>query len=144
MDPLQPKVDANTISRIADFVGRRTGMQVQVKVKNPSYQKIQLDFKVKFRTGNEFNYYSEQLKKQLIEFLSPWAFADRDISFGGKIYKSVVLDFIEDLAPVDYITDFKMYTYTEDPNKVDVNEARPETPDAILVSAETHLVNEAD
>ena len=145
MDPLQPKVDANTISRIAEFVGRRTGMQVQVKVKNPSYQKIQLDFKVKFRTGNEFNYFSEQLKQQLIKFLSPWAFAsDQDISFGGKIYKSVVLDFVEDLPPVDYITDFKMYTYTEDPNKVDVNEARPKTPDAILVSAETHIVNEAD
>ncbi|MEY2497299.1 MAG: hypothetical protein QOD12_855 [Verrucomicrobiota bacterium] len=145
MDPLQPKVDANTISRITEFVGRRTGMQVQVKVKNPSYQKIQLDFKVQFRTGNEFNYYSEQLKQQLIEFLSPWAFAsDRDISFGGKIYKSIVLDFVEDLPPVDYITDFKMYTYTEDPNKVDVNEARPETPDAILVSAENHIVNQAD
>lgn len=144
MDPLQPKLDANTISRIAEFVGRRTGMQVQVKVKNPSYQQVQFDFKVKFRTGNEFNYYSEKLKQQLIEFLSPWAFSDRDISFGGKIYKSVVLDFVEDLPPVDYLTDFKMYTYTQDPNKVDVNEARPETPDAILVSAETHIVIEAD
>ena len=69
--------------------------------------------------------------------------AERDISFGGKIYKSVLLDFVEDLPPVDYITDFKMYTYVEDPNKVDVNEVRPETPDAILVSADTHVVNEA-
>jgi uncharacterized phage protein gp47/JayE len=145
MDPLQPKVDANTISRITEFAGRRTRMRVQVKVKNPSYQQIQLDFKVKFRTGNEFNYYRKKLKQQLIEFLSPWAFAfDRDISFGGKIYKSVVLDFVEDLPAVDYVTDFKMYTYTQNPNKVDVNEARPETPDTILVSAETHIVNEAD
>jgi hypothetical protein len=144
MDPLQPKVDANTISRIAEFVDNRTGMQVQVKVKNPSYQKIQLDFKVKFHTGYEFNHYSKELKQQLVEFLSPWAFtAERDISFGGKIYKSVLLDFVEDLPVVDYITDFKMYTYIEDPNKVDVNEVRPETPDAILVSADTHVITEA-
>lgn len=145
MDPLQPKVDSDTISRIAEFVRRRTGLHVQVKVKNPSYQRIQLDFKVRFRTGFEFNFYSKELNRQLIGFLSPWAFAsDRSISFGGKIYKSVLLDFVEELPPVDYITDFKMYSYVEGMEKIDVNEARPETPDAILVSDYLHVVNEAD
>ena len=145
MDPLQPKVDADTISRIAEFVRRRTGMQVQVKVKNPSYQRIQLDFKVKFRTGYEFNRYREELNRQLIGFLSPWAFASgRSISFGGKVYKSVLLDFVEELPPIDYVTDFKMYNYLEGAAKIDVNEAHPETPDAILVSDYTHVVNEAD
>jgi uncharacterized phage protein gp47/JayE len=144
LDPLQPKVDADTISRITELVQGRTGMQVQVKVKNPSYQRIQLDFKVKFRIGYEFNFYSEELKQQLIEFLSPWAFeSDRDISFGGKIYKSVLLDFVEEIESVDYVTDFKMYSYTEGAPKVDTNEAQPETPDAILVSDDTHVVNEA-
>jgi hypothetical protein len=146
IDPLEPKVDANTISRITDFVRARAGNQVQVKVKNPDYQKIQLDFKVKFRRGYEFNHYSEELKAKLIEFLSPWAFAaDRDISFGGKIYKSVLLDLVEELAPVDYVTDFKMYSYIESSEEkatIDVNEARPKSPDAILVSEATHLVNE--
>lgn len=145
IDPLQPKVDADTISRITAFVRRRAGMQVQVLAKNPSYQRIQLDFKVKFRTGYEFNHYSEQLKEKLIEFLSPWAFAsNRDISFGGKIYRSVLLDFVEELPPVDYVTDFKMSSYVEGAGKIDVNEAQPETPDAILVSDSTHLVGEAD
>ena len=144
-DPLQPRVDADTLSRITNFVRDRAGMQVQVKVKSPSYQKIQLDFKVKFRTAYEFNFYSEYLKRQLIEFLSPWAFeSDRDISFGGKIYKSVLLDFVEELEPVDYVTDFKMYSYIGASPKTDVNEALPQTPDAILVSDYTHIVNEAD
>ncbi len=145
MDRLQPKVDTDTISRIAEFVRRRTGLHVQVKVKNPSYHRIQLDFKVKFRTGFEFNFYSKELNRQLIDFLSPWAFAsDRNISFGGKVYKSVLLDFVEELPPVDYVTDFKMYSYVEGMEKIDVNEARPETPDAILVSDYLHVVNEAD
>lgn len=145
MDPLQPKVDSDTISRITDFVRRRTGLHVQVKVKNPSYQRIQLDFKVKFRTGFEFNYYSKELNRQLIGFLSPWAFAsDRSISFGGKVYKSVLLDFVEELPPVDHVTDFKMYSYVEGMEKIDVNEARPVTPDAILVSDYLHVVNETD
>jgi hypothetical protein len=153
VDPLEPKVDAATISRVTTFVRERAGMFLlrpdgapfPITVKNPNYQRIQLDFKVKFRAGYEFNFYSEQLKQQLIKFLSPWAFeSDRDISFGGRIYKSVLIDFVEDSSPVDYVTDFKMYSYTEGSPKVDVNEAQPETPDAILVSDYTHVVNEAD
>ncbi|HEY5706358.1 MAG TPA: baseplate J/gp47 family protein [Terrimicrobiaceae bacterium] len=145
VDPLQPRVDADTLSRVTDFVRDRVGMQVQVKVKSPSYQRVQLDFKVKFRAGFEFNFYSEFLKRQLTEFLSPWAFkSERDISFGGRIYKSVLLDFVEELDPVDYVTDFKMYSYTGSSAKIDVNEAQPESPDAILVSDYAHVVNEAD
>jgi hypothetical protein len=143
-DPLQPKVNADTLEHITTYVQERTGMQVKVTVKNPIYQKILLDFKVKFYSGREFNYYSEMLKQELIRFLSPWAYAgDRDISFGGKVYKSVLLDFVEDLDYVDYITDFRMYSYTMENNRYDINEAQPETPDAILVSDTTHIINEA-
>lgn len=145
IDPLQPRVDANTLSRIKAFLEMRVGMQVAVEVKNPRYQKIQLDFKVKFRTGYEFNFYSGVLKDDLTRFLSPWACeTDRPLSFGGQVYKSVLLDFVEDLAYVDYVTDFKMYSYTGDFNDfADINEARPETPDAILVSDHNHLIAEA-
>jgi len=143
IDPLQPKVDADTISSITEFVQEHTGMQVQLKVKNPTYQKIRLDFKVKFRTGYEFNYYSEQLKAELIEFLSPWAYeSDSDISFGGTIYKSVLLNFVEDLEPVDYLTDFYMYSYVDVLDKIDLSEAQAGTPDAILVSDSTHDIQE--
>jgi len=144
-DPLQPKVDANTLSRIKTFLETRVGMQVALDVKNPRYQKIQLDFKVKFRGGFEFNFYSGVLKDALIRFLSPWAFeTDRPLSFSGQVYKSVLLDFVEDCEYVDYVTDFKMYSYAGDfNNRDDINEARPETPDAILVSDHNHLVSEA-
>jgi hypothetical protein len=143
LDSLQPKVDADTISRITQWVQQRIGMQVRVKVKNPSYRKIQLDFKVRFHTGYEFNYYSGQLKQRLIEFLSPWAFSsERDISFGGRIYKSVLLDFVEDLPEVDYVTDFKMYSYNGSGVKTNLNEVQPDAPDTILVSDHTHAVAE--
>ncbi|MBD2563977.1 MULTISPECIES: baseplate J/gp47 family protein [Nostoc] len=140
---LQPKVDADTISRITAYVQERVGMQVKIKVKNPRYQKIQVDFKVQFYTGYEFNYYSTALKQELVQFLSPWAYTtDRDILFGGKIYKSVLLDFVEDLNYVDYVTDFKMYSYIGNSNNyIDINEVQPETPDSILVSDDTHIIN---
>src|SRR6185295_12895700 len=123
----------------------RAGMQVRIEVKNPRYQKIQLDFKVRFTPGHEFNYYSKQLKQALVRFLSPWAYeATRPIAFGGRVYKSVLLDFVEELEYVDYVTDFKMYSYTGAVHDFrDVNDARAETPDAILVSDPAHSVAEA-
>lgn len=145
MDPLKPKVDADTMDRITEFARARAGMGVKLKVKNPTYQKIQVDFKVRFHDGFEFNFHSGQLKQRLIEFLSPWAFdSARDISFGGTIYKSVLLDFVEENESVDYVTDFRMYSFLEGGAKVDVNDARPATPDTILVSEDTHIVNPAD
>jgi hypothetical protein len=135
---LEPKVDADTINQIAVYVQKRVGMQVKITVKNPQYQKIKVDFKVKFYPQYEFNYYSTQLNQQLIQFLSPWLYdSERDISFGGKIYKSVLLDFVEELPYVDYVTDFKMYSSSGS----DLNEVKPNTPDTILVSDQTHIIN---
>ena len=146
IDPLQPKADAGTLSRITAYVQQRTGLGVQIKVKNPTYQEIQLDFKVKFQTGYEFNFYSGELNQALIRFLSPWAYdASRDISFGGKIYKSVLLDFVEHLEYVDYVTEFKMYSFTGATRSLlDLNTVEPETPDAILVSAKSHTISQAE
>jgi hypothetical protein len=145
IDPLQPKVDANTISRIAVRLRTQAGMQVEVGVKNPRYQKIRLDFSVKFGRGYEFSVYSELLKQEIVRFLSPWAFdATRPVAFGGCIYKSVLLDFVEELAYVDYVTDFKMYSYTGAADRLrDLDRAQAETPDTILVSDSTHSVGEA-
>jgi hypothetical protein len=82
------------------------------------------------------------LKQELIAFLSPWAFdAERPIAFGGRVYRSVLLDFVEERAYVDYVTDFRMYSYTGDsPYGPDLAEIQARTPDAILVSDATHDV----
>lgn len=148
-DPLEPKVDTDTLDRIASCLRARTSSHVNIHVKSPTYQKLELDFKVKFKEGFEFNYYSKDLNAKLLEFLSPWAFDrgsstinGRELSFGGRIYKSVILDFIEEVEYVDFVTDFMMYTYTEDKTMDDIDEARPDRPDAILVSAPLHTIGE--
>ena len=104
-----------------------------------------VEFKVKFYSGFEFNFYSEKLKAQLKQYLSPWAYSSgRDITFGGKIYKSVLLDFVEEVEYVDYVEDFYMYSISESTGKSnDLSEVQPETPDTILVSNDTHLIYEA-
>jgi len=151
VDLLRPRVDADTLARITEAVESRAWGQTRVAnqpcihVKNPNYQRIQLDFTVKFRNGYEFNFYSRQLNQQLIEFLSPWAFPSHseDISFGGKIYKSILLAFVEHIAFVDFVTDFEMHSFPEGSStSADLDEAQAESPDAILVSSDSHLISQ--
>jgi hypothetical protein len=145
VDPLQPHADIDTLTRMKDFAQQHCGMQVKLKVKNPLYLGVQLDFKVRLRSGFAFNYYSQQLQETLIRTLSPWAFdASRSIEFGGRIYRSVLLDVVEELPYVDYVTDFKMGLATSDGTPLkDVAELSADTPDAILVSAPVHTIAEA-
>lgn len=141
-DRLRPRVDSATIERIEEHLRARAGMGVVLDVKNPAYQKIRLDFKVRFHAGFDPNHYKGVLDEALIRFLSPWAYdASRPISFGGRIYKSVLLDFVDELAYVDYVTDFKMFSFTGDvPATLDLQEARAQRPDAILVSDSSHAI----
>ncbi|HEX6368221.1 MAG TPA: hypothetical protein VF006_04780 [Longimicrobium sp.] len=145
VDPLQPRVDADTLDQITTHVRARAGMQVQVAVKNPSYQKVRLDFQVRFRTGYDFNHYRVQLQDALVQALSPWAFADGpEIGFGGAVYRSVLLDLVEELPYVDYVTEFRMFSWTGDKiDRTDRDVARPATPDTILVSDSAHTITEA-
>lgn len=121
---------------------RLAGDQVIVDVNSPSYQNVRLDFKVKFLRGREPEIHLQLLKRELTAFLSPWAFdAHRPISFGGVVYRSVLLDFVEERDYVDYATDFKMYSYTGTASfGPDLVEVQARTPDAILVSDAAHDV----
>lgn len=140
VDPLQPRADADTLSRVRRHLELRAPMHIGIHARNPRYQRVRLDFKVRFRPGVEFNFHARELRGELIRHLSPWAHdPGRAIAFGGTVYKSELLDFVEDLPYVDYVTDFRMYHLRGGPaDAEDVNEARAATPDAILVSDATH------
>jgi hypothetical protein len=151
-DPLQPKVDADTLSRIEKLVVQRSGMyavrdaegvQTSVRIANPRYQQIRLQFAVKLRDGLSYNYYSEDLNTALVRFLSPWAFgASRSLSFGGTVYRSTLLDFVERMPYVDYVKDFRMFSFANESNELDRDHVAPDTPDAVLVSAARHDIRE--
>lgn len=144
VNPLQPRVNRDTLNRIEALLNNKSGMQVKVKVKNPRYQQVRVECKVKLRVGYEFNFYSEFIGQRLIEFLSPWAFGGtKEISFGGKLYKSVLLNFVEELDCVDYIEDFFLYSISDQSGlSSDTSQVEPETPDTILVSAPYHIIHE--
>jgi Baseplate J-like protein len=153
VDLLRPRVDAATLARLASHLESRSGMQVAIHVENPRYQRVQVACKVRFRPGYEPALHRRLVAEELTRFLSPWAFdAGRPLAFGGRIYKSVLLDFVEDLEPVDVVTDFRMFTGLDgdlEPGGIrrmppsDLDEVQAETPDTILVSARDHLIEDA-
>ena len=104
---------------------------------NPGYVPVRLDFQVRFAEGFEPNFYLGELRRALVRFLSPWVFApQQELAFGGVVYKSVLLDLVEELEYVDYVTEFRMVTTSGPRAGEDRFEIVPEEPDAILVSAE--------
>jgi len=146
IDPLEPRISLNTLDKIKDFVIKKISpfAAAKLKVINPLFEKIQVEFYVEFRSGFDRGYYENQVSQDIIEFLSPWAFEEgKDIVFGGKIHRSVILNFLEEQPYVDFVTDFKMnHIIDESSIKNDVEEAIASTGRSILVSADMHIINE--
>lgn len=143
-NPLEPKVSLNTITSIEDYLKTRTTFFVTPQVQNPEYEKVQLEFKVKFSTAGDFGIYSAKLNQAIIEYLTPWAYSSNtEIEFGGTVRKSVLINFIEEQPYVDFLTDVKMYHIDKDGNKTDGGyEISIGNPRAILVSDKQHTINE--
>ncbi|MEL6868129.1 MAG: hypothetical protein AAFP19_27145, partial [Bacteroidota bacterium] len=139
VDVLQPKVDLATLEEIQTYAEALAPIFLnnKIKVLNPIYERVQVDFKVKFKAGfDDTDYYKGVLDNDITEFLSPWAFEESlDITFGGSMHKSVVLNFIEELNYVDFVTDFQIKHFTlTDTAGTYKNEIITETPRSILTS----------
>jgi len=109
-DPLKPYTSLGLLDQIKAFLQKRLGCFATLHVKNPQFEEVRVEFGLRLREGYDENYYSRQIKLAITRFLSPWAFSEGGSpSFGGKIYKSVLIKYIEDQPCVDYVTDFKLY-----------------------------------
>jgi hypothetical protein len=146
VDPLEPRISLNTLDKIKTFLTKKISpfAAAKLKVINPLFEKIQVEFYVEFRSGFDRGFYEKQVAQDIVEFLSPWAFTDgKDIVFGGKMHRSVILNFLEERPYVDFITDFKMNHIVSESNiKYDVGEAVATSARSVLVSYDSHIVYE--
>lgn len=144
VDRMQPKVSLAQLEKIKRFMEERNcafvgnptkynpNKQSSLHVLNPKYEKIRVSFRIRFQPEiSSIEFHIEKIKNALIRFMSPWAFEDTsDITFGGKVFKSVLLHFVEKQPYVDYIKDFKMM---HNGANEDVNIIESKTPISILV-----------
>ena len=149
VNPLEPKASLATLTEIKKEISKYISpfAAKKIKVINPLYERIQVEFNVVFFEDYDEGLYKVQLNTDIKKFLSPWAYKDgEDINFGGSIHKSVILNFIEKCYYVDYVTDFKMHQFLdedeENPDKLNIEEAIPSSSRSILVSHSGHLINQ--
>ena len=126
-------------SDIETFLKKRTSCFAKLHVKNPQFEEVRVRFKLQLNDGYDEAYYTTQLQQAITRFLSPWAFTGIGVpSFGGKIYKSVLINFVEEQPYVDYVTDFQLFhdiPCDTTSGNVDLDEVTGSRAVSILVSA---------
>jgi hypothetical protein len=138
-DLLKPKVSKNTLSEIENYLSSLNGFHVDCKAENPLYEEIQFKFEVKFHQQYDPKAYTQILKRDIKKFLAPWFDNEfSEIHFGGELYKSKAIRFIEDRPYVDFITEFQMVNATNGGNDTDKIVASCSR--AILTSHKEHLI----
>ncbi|GAA5216505.1 baseplate J/gp47 family protein [Corallincola platygyrae] len=142
VDPLKPQADSQTLDLVSSYLDARKAMQAKIHVRNPQYLAVRLSFEVQFKTGYEFSYYQQQLQSALQTYLSPWLDeGSPGPEFGGVIYKSILMDFIEELPYVDFITQVALQTTTDgETYSADAHRVTPTSPMQILTSDSAHII----
>jgi hypothetical protein len=109
INPLKPYTSQAVLKAIDEFLKKRISCHVKLHVVNPDFEEVRLKCKLRLAKGfDDFTIYANKLREEITAFLSPWAYGGEDISFGGKVYKSVLINFIEERPYVDFITDVVM------------------------------------
>jgi hypothetical protein len=161
-DIYEPRVSTAALNSIESFINSKNSMQVSAKVINPDYEKVIIKLDVKFYPQYDENFYKKQLNEDLIKFLSPWAFdTSKQIIFGVELQRSIVIEYIENLYYVDFLSTLEMAIYMdkktdkEHPKVLDdtANNAAnvplldfqttlsPSSPKNILVSVKNHIIS---
>lgn len=138
VDPLLPYTSLGKLQEIQQYLSKLTSPFVQLQVVNPLFEEVQFDFEVRFFEQYDAGVYSGILNDAIEQFLSPWAFdTGKDIEFGGKISKSLVLKFIEDQYYVDYVSCFRMNHWID----VAANQVLKNVEEAIATTSRSILVS---
>jgi hypothetical protein len=144
VNPLRPYTSLGDLKNIHDWLKTRLSCFVTLHVRNPLFEPVRAEFKVKFFPGIDETFYEKKLNDDIIRFLSPWAFdAGEELVFGGKMHKSTLVNFIEEQPYVDYLTDLKLIHLTTPP-KPDQETVEPSTQCSVLVSADEHWIDVID
>jgi hypothetical protein len=140
-DPLRPFTSLGVLAEIERFLTERMSCFARLHVRNPQFEEVRVDLRVRFRAGIDETFHVNALKREITDFLSPWAFrSDARPTFNGKVSKSVLVNFVEERPYVDYLSDVHLFhrlpgTAADGPDLEEVGGSRAIS---ILVSVPQH------
>ncbi|CAA0120177.1 Uncharacterised protein [BD1-7 clade bacterium] len=137
-----PAVKQATLRRIEAYLRQKTSPWVTLEVRNPSYEQVIVTGAVQFYDRiTERAFYLEKLRAELDDFLTPWATDMARLSLGGRMYKSVILNFIEERDYVDYLKDFDVTINVNGQERRFEEELRTSSSLSLLVSSHQHRLS---
>ena len=138
----RPAVKFATLKKIKDYLEERCSNWVYLEVRNPKYEELNVSFKVKFYDEiTNTGFYLTKLREEIDDFLTPWANDIGRLTLGNKIYKSTILNFVEERDYVDYLTDFDAKLTVDGEEKTFEEEIIPSSSLSLIVPGTNHNVN---
>jgi hypothetical protein len=148
VDPLKPYTSLAVLEQIEAYLKERATCFATLHVRNPKFEELRVHFNVRLHDGYDETFYTKKLQEAITMFLSPWAFSDYgNPSFGGRIYQSVLINYVEEQPYVDYLTDFQLFHDVDGVlGTTNLLEVSGSTAVSILVSAPAsmHLITVID
>lgn len=142
-ETLRPAIPQSRLTEVETFLNSLCPLGVKTHALSPCYQEIRAAFQVRFQPGLPFTYYRSLLEQSLTGYLAPWTMsASANIRFGHTIYRSAVLNHIEDLDYVDFVTDFNCFLTDAPEVTQDEWLLQATRPDGVLTSAASHDIRE--
>lgn len=115
INPLRPYTAIGALTDINLFLEKVKNPFALLHVVNPMFEEVQLEFEVKLYDQMDEVFYCNLLDMEIEKFLCPWAWdGSQNISFGGKVNKSTLINFIEERSYVDFLSCFKLHHIIRD------------------------------
>ena len=110
----RPMLDVMQLNEIRRFIRQSASPFVEVEVRNPLYERVQVRCKAKFVDDTNLGFYIRKLNDDVSAFLCPWMPFGYQARFGWMINREEVEGYVRSRDYVEYVTDFSMLHITED------------------------------
>lgn len=146
---LEPRSSDVELKQIRDFMEQRISPFINLYVRNPIYEQVQVKCEVKFNEGYNPRYYMQVINQDLTTFLNPWIKKDSEINVSAtdNVYSMHIVYFLEKREYIDFVSNVSVFhivngTIINLKNAHSNNVVLKPTSDiSILVSAPEHIVS---
>ena len=100
-DPTAPTSNAETLASIARVLQRAAGLFVHVHVLNPTFVRVTVNARIRWREGQDPRISADRLTAELKAYLSPW---DNDVRGARGVSEPELVDFVQSRSYVEVLS----------------------------------------
>lgn len=111
---LSPKLGHYDLVEIREFLVEHASDSINIEVRNPAYEYLQVLATVEIKMGLDPGYYLDKLNDELITFISPWSQPGNSQNpFQTRISRASILKFIEEREYVTAVDRFSVLQFID-------------------------------